>query len=148
MINATQISELREKTGAGVMDCKRALQEAEGDMDRAVELIKKKGLIKAQKRRERETGAGLLESYMHNGRVGVLLEMRCETDFVAHSEPFQNCAHELAMHIAAMDPHDVEQLLQQQFVKDESRTIHDLVNDVIAKTGENVRVSRFSRYEL
>jgi elongation factor Ts len=143
-----EITKLREVTGAGVMDCKRALEEAEGDFDKALELIKKRGAVIAEKKGERKTGAGLLESYIHMDRVGVLLELRTETDFVAKSEPFKNLAHELVLHIAAMAPDDVESFLAQPYVKDESIKIDDLIKSIIAKVGENIKVERFCRYEL
>jgi len=142
------VKKLRADTGAGVMDVNKALKEAGGDLDKAKVIIMEKGQIKASKRSGRETGAGVLESYIHNNRVGVLLELRCETDFVARSEPFRSLAHELAMHVAAMNPMDIEKLLQQPYIKDESQTIEQLVKGVIAKTGENIEVERFCRYEV
>ena len=144
----TDIQKLREKTGAGVMDCKRALQDAKGDFDRAVTLIQERGFVKAEKKQGRTTGAGLLESYVHNGRVGVMLELRAETDFVVRSEPFKTLAHELAMQIAAMDPADVTALLKQPYVKDESMTVEAFVKQTVAKVGENINISRFARYEI
>ncbi len=143
-----QIQKLREETNAGVMDCKKALEEAGGDFEKAKKNLYEKGLIKANQKSERATGAGLLESYIHNGRVGVLLELRCETDFVARNELFKELAHNLAMQIAAMNPENVEELLKQPSIKDESQTIEDLIKQYIAKTGENIRVERFCRYEL
>jgi elongation factor Ts len=148
MASAKDVQKLREATGAGVMDCKKALDEAQNDFDRALEIIKEKGVIKASKRAGRETGAGVLESYLHNNRVGVLLELRCETDFVARSDDFRKLAHDLAMHIAAMNPQDNEALLAQNYVKDESLTVDGLVKSVVAKTGENIQMERFCRYEL
>jgi elongation factor Ts len=142
------VKQLRDETGAGVMDCKKALEEAQGDLDKAKEIIQEKGLIKATKRAGRDTGAGILESYIHNNRVGVLLELRCETDFVARSDDFKNLAHNLVMHIAALNPKDIEALLEQPFVKDESQTIDQLVKGVAAKTGENTQIERFCRYEI
>lgn len=142
------IKKLREQTGAGVMDCKKALEEANGDFDKAKEIIKEKGIILADKKAERKTGAGLLKSYIHNNRVGVLLDLRSETDFVAHSDPVQNLAHELAMQIAAMNPANVDALLNQPYVRDENKTVNDLIKEVIAQTGENIKVERFCRYEL
>jgi len=142
------IKKLREITGAGVMDCQRALKEAGGDFDKAISFIHKRGEIIFQKRKERLTGAGVLKSYIHNGRVGVLLDIRCETDFVGRGEDFQNLANEVAMQITAMNPENVEELLKQPYVKDESITIGDLIKRVIAKTGENVKVERFCRYEI
>ncbi len=142
------IKKLRDMTGAGVMDCQRALKEAGGDFDKAVSLIRERGEVIAQKKKERTTGAGVLKSYIHNGRVGVLLELRCETDFVARGEDFQNLANEIAMQITAMNPENVEELLKQNYIKDESKTIEDLVKQTIAKTGENMKVERFCRYEI
>lgn len=143
-----EISKLREATGAGVVDCKKALEEAKGDFDKAVEIIKERGVVIAEKKGKRRTGAGVLESFIHNGRVGVLLELRTETDFVARSEPFRELAHEIAMQIAAMAPVGVESLLKQPYIKDESMSMEELVKSVIAKVGENIKVERFCRYEL
>ena len=142
------IQKLREKTGAGVMECKKALEEAKGDFEKAEKIIYEKGLVKASQKSERATGAGLLESYIHNQRVGVLLELRCETDFVAKNELFKNLAHNLTMQIAAMNPGNVEELLKQPFIKNEKETVEDFIKQHIAKLGENIRVERFCRYEL
>lgn len=144
----TVIQKLREETGAGVMDCKRALEEAGGDYNLAKQLIEKQGIAKAAKKAERETGAGLLEAYVHNGRVGVLLELRSETDFVAHSEPIKTLAHNLALHVAAMAPETVEDLLKQPYVKDESKTVEEVMKSAIALVGENLKVARFARYQI
>lgn len=146
MIN--DIKKLRELTGAGVMDCKRALEDADGDVEAAVKLIHERGLIKASKKGERKTGAGLIESYIHNERVGVLLELRCETDFVARADVFRNLAHELAMQIAAMNPENMELLFNQPYIKDESITVSELIKRGIATLGENIKVERFCRYEI
>jgi len=143
-----EIGKLREVTGAGVMDCKKALREANGNFDKAMEIIRERGAAIAEKRGERRTGAGVLESFVHNGRVGVLLELRTETDFVARSEPFQELAHEIVMQIAAMEPENAEALLKQSYIKDESMDVEGLINSVIAKVGENIKVERFCRYEL
>lgn len=142
------IQKLREQTGAGVMDCKKALEEAGGDFDKAVSLIYERGLVKARKKSDRQTGAGLLESYIHNERVGVLLELRCETDFVARAADFKTLAHELAMQIAALDPETEEALLSQPYIKDESKTVNDLIQAAVAKFGENIKIGRFSRFEI
>ena len=142
------IERLREITGAGVMDCKKALTEAKGDFDKAIELIRERGVVIAAKKSERKTGAGILESYVHLNRVGVLLEIRCETDFVARGEDFKNLAHEMVMQIAAMKPETIEELLKQPYIKDEAFTIDALIKQVVAKVGENIRVERFCRYEL
>jgi elongation factor Ts len=142
------IKKLREVTGAGVMECKKALEDANGDFDKAVELIHERGLIEAEKKSERKTGAGLIESYIHNERVGVLLELRCETDFVARSEMFRKLAHELAMQIAAMNPENIEMLLSQPYIKDVSITVEELIKRGVASLGENIKVERFCRYEV
>ena len=148
MIDASKVQKLREMTGAGVMDCKKALLDANGDFDRAKELIQERGLLKVEKRAGRETGAGLVKSYVHNGRIGVLLDLRAETDFVVRSEPFQQLAQELVMQIAAVDASNVEELLKQPYIRDEARTVGDLIKDVIAKVGENVQVNKFYRIEI
>ena len=142
------ITKLREMTGAGVMECKKALDEAQGDFDRAKDIIFERGIARAEKKSERATGAGLLETYIHNGRVSVMLELRCETDFVARNEKFQTLAHDIAMHIAAMDPANVEELYAQPFIKDASLTIEELVKQAIGTIGENMKVERFARFEL
>jgi len=141
------VQKLRDITSAGVMDCRKALIEADGNIDAAVKIIHEKGLAKVEKRADRETGAGLVQSYVHNERIGVLLRLSAETDFVVRSEPFRALAHDLAMHIAAAAPKDVEELLAQPYVKDESRTVKDVVGEVIAKVGENVTVGEFYRVE-
>ena len=143
-----QVQKLRELTSAGVMDCKKALEEAGGDYEKAKKVIAEKGVAKAEKKSDRATGAGLLESYIHNGRVGVLLELRVETDFVAHSEPVKQLARDLALQISAMAPESVEDLLKQPFVKDQDRKVKDVINDYIAKLGENIKVGGFVRYEI
>lgn len=158
------IKELREETGAGVMDVKRALEEAAGDTDRARENLRERGLAAAAKRAERETGQGVIDAYIHGGgRIGALVEVNCETDFVANTDEFRSLVRDIAMQIAAMSPSvvapedrtaDLEGpdsevcLLNQPFIKDASRTIGDLVKDAIARTGENIRVARFARFEL
>jgi elongation factor Ts len=139
---------LREETGAGVMACKKALEEADGDMEKAKACIAAWGVEKAEKKAERSTGSGMLEAYIHGGRIGVLVEMRCETDFVAKTDEFKELAHEVAMQIASMDPENVEELLAQPFIKDNSKTVEDVITAVIGKIGENMRIERFCRYEL
>lgn len=142
------IQKLRDITGAGVMDCKKALAEANGDMERAKNILRAQGVTKAGAKSERKTGAGVLDAYIHNGRIGVLLELRCETDFVARGDLFRALARDLAMHISAMNPADADALEAQPYVRDESMTVGDYVKSAIAKTGENIRVERFCRYEL
>lgn len=163
-VTTEMIKALREETGAGVMDAKRALDEAGGDPDKAKALLRERGLAAAVKRAERETNQGLVEAYIHaGGRIGVLVEVNCETDFVAKTPDFQQLARNIAMQVAAMQPLVVEAdqrttdmegsdeevvLMAQPFIRDGSRTIGDLVKEEIAKTGENIRVARFSRFEL
>ncbi len=142
------IQKLREITGAGVMECKKALEEANGDFDKAISIIHERGLVKAEKKKERTTRVGVLESYIHNERVGVLLELRCETDFVARSKEFKELAHNLVMQIAAMDPVGIDDLLKQIYIKDETIIVDDLIKRAIAKLGENIRIERFCRYEI
>jgi elongation factor Ts len=144
----SSIQKLRDITGAGVMECKKAFTDANGDFDAAVKLIHERGLTKVEKRAGRETGAGLIESYIHNERIGVIVDVRAETDFVVRSEPFRVLAHELAMQIAAIPSANVEELLAQPYIKDPSKTVHDIVKDVIARVGENVTVNAFSRLEI
>lgn len=146
MIDAIQ--QLRDMTGAGVMECKKALVEAGGDIAAAKKILYARGLAKAQTKSERKTGAGVLEAYIHNGRIGVLLEVRCETDFVARGDLFRSLARELVMHISAMNPADIDELQAQPYVRDESIAVGDYIKSAIAKTGENIRVERFCRYEL
>lgn len=141
------VQKLRDITSTGVMDCRKALIEANGDVDAAVKIIHEKGLAKMEKRADRETGAGLVESYIHNERIGVLLRLSAETDFVVRSEPFKALAHDLAMHVAAAAPKNVEELMAQPYVKDESKTVKDIVGEVIAKVGENITVGEFYRIE-
>jgi elongation factor Ts len=158
------IKELRELTGAGVMDAKRALEDADGEMKRATAILRERGAAAAAMRADRETRNGVVDAYIHaGGRIGVLVELNCETDFVANTEDFRTLARNIAMQVAAMAPQctspddrtpemegsDEEVvLLAQPYIRDGSRTIGDLVKEVVAKTGENIRVSRFVRYEL
>ena len=193
-ITTQMIKELREKTGAGIVDCKKALQEAGGDIEKAVEILRKKGAAKAAKKAERATAEGIVVSYIHaGGKVGALVELNCETDFVARTEDFKALGHEIAMQVAAMAPeyvsredvpaeivekekevlkeqalaegkpeHIVEKivegrlskffsekcLLEQPWIKDDSKTIRDLLTDCITKLGENIKVRRFCRFEV
>ena len=164
-VHVDVIKDLRLKTGAGVMDCKRALEEAKGDVQQAEEILKQQGLAGIAKRAERETREGLVNSYIHTGgRLGALVEVNCETDFVARTPELQALAHDLAMQIAAMpstsyvDRSEVKEdesrpieevvLLDQSFIKDPSRTVGDVVQEVMAKVGENLRVRRFARFAL
>jgi elongation factor Ts len=193
-ITAAQVKQLREMTGAGMMECKKALQEAGGDVEKAVDLLRVKGAAKAAKRSGREAREGAVSSYIHmGGRIGVLIEVNCETDFVARNEQFQELVRDLAMHIAAMNPlavsaeeipaevvarermvalekvkadgkpenlhekivdgmlkrfYQESALLEQAFVRDDSKKVKDLVSEAAAATGENIVVRRFVRYAL
>lgn len=193
-ISATSVKELREKTGAGMMDCKKALEETKGNFDQAIDWLRAKGLSKAAKKSGRVAAEGMVTSYIHaGGRIGVLLEVNSETDFVARNEEFVNFTRDVAMHIAAMGPQYVQQadvdetarekekavlrakaieegkkpefldkildgqikkwaadicLLDQKFVKNPDKTVGDLLNELIAKIGENLVIRRFVRFEL
>ena len=122
------------------MECKKSLEEAGGDLEKAEKIIEIKGIVRAEKKGERSTGAGHIETYIHAGRIGVLLEMRCETDFVARSDQFRSLAHEIAMQVAAMAPETTEKLLKQAYIKDPATSIENLIKKSIALLGENIKV--------
>jgi len=193
-VTAQQVKELRERTGAGMMDCKSALVEAEGDLERAAEILRKRGLAAAAKKAGRVAAEGAVGSYIHGGgKIGVLVEVNCETDFVARTDEFQQLVRDIAMHVAAADPRYLSRdevteevlakereifrqraldegkpenvvdrivegrlgkfyaeavLLEQPFVKDPDKTVQEMVAEKIAKIGENIRVRRFTRYQL
>lgn len=147
-VTAQMIKQLREKTQAGFSDCKMALEEAVGDMKKAEEILRKKGFEKAAKKAERETKAGLVESYVHGGRIGVLVSLLCETDFVARTDEFKHLAHEIALQVSSMDPKDVSTLLKQEYIRDGSKTIEELIKETIAKVGENIQIGDFKRSEI
>jgi elongation factor Ts len=147
-ISIDEIKRLRELTGVGITDAKQALQAANGDFDKALSEMREKGLTKAEKRGEREARSGLIGSYVHDGRIGVLVEVNCETDFVAKTDEFKGLVKDLTLHIAASDPQDNDELLDQPFVKDPAKTIGEVVKEVNAKLGENIVVRRFSRMAL
>ena len=163
-VSVNSIKELREQTGAGIMDCKRALQETEGNMDEAQQYLINKGISSAAKKASRVTNEGLIEAYIHSGgRIGALVELNCETDFVARTDDFKTLAHDVAMQVAAMGPvyidvDDVPEeetgdpqglcLLQQPFIKDPAISIKDLVQQAIGKLGENVKIGKFTRFSL
>jgi elongation factor Ts len=171
------IKQLRDQTGAGMMECKTVLTEADGDLDKAAGLLRTRGLARAEKLSGRQAKQGLIDAYIHGGRLGALVELNCETDFVARTDAFREVAHDLAMHIAAANPQYVDRsaipaeileerraeygdeakletffqevcLVDQPWIKDARRTIGDLVKELAAKTGENVRVGRFARFAL
>lgn len=147
-VKVDEIKKLREQTGAGIADCRKALEESGGDFEKAKKWLKKKGLDKAVEKSAREVKAGLVETYSHGGKVGVLVELLCETDFVAKTEDFKNLAHELALQIASMKPDSVSELLAQEYIRDASQTIDQLIKSVVGKLGENIKVGRFERIEL
>jgi len=147
-VDVNLVKQLREETGAGIADCKNALEESAGDMAKAKEILKQKGLDKAGAKSDREAGEGIVEAYSHNGKIGVLVELRCETDFVAKTEDFKTLAHELALQIASMNPEDAEGLLKQDYVRDPSIKVEDLIKMSISKLGENIRVASISRIAL
>ena len=192
-ITAAMVKELREKSGAGMMDCKKALTETNGDMDKAVDFLREKGLASVAKKSSRIASEGIVESYIHGGRIGVLVEVNSETDFVAKNEEFKNFVKDIAMQIAAVAPkyvsreevpaeeveheknvlteqargenkpeHIIEKmvegrlekfyeeicLLDQDFIKDSDKKIRDILNELIAKIGENIKIRRFVRYEV
>jgi elongation factor Ts len=158
------IKELREQSGAGVMECRNALVEAEGRLDGALEILKKQSLVKVEKKKSRTAAQGLIDSYVHaGGRIAALVELNCESDFVARTAEFKQLAHDLAMQVAAMDPQyitpeeipedsgldpAVVSLTAQAFIKDPSVTIGDLINRLIFRLGENVKVSRIVRFAI
>lgn len=158
------VKNLRLTTGAGVMDCKKALEEANGDIQKAEELLKERGMVVAAKKASRETREGVIEAYIHSGnRLGGLVEVNCESDFVARTDELRSVAHDIAMQVAAMSPAYVTSedmpdddqrppeevcLLLQPFIKDSSRTVGDVVQETIALVGENIRIGRFTRFAL
>lgn len=148
-IDLALLKKLRLETSASIADCRAALDESKGDYKKALELIKKRGLERAEKKAGRETSQGIIEAYIHQGgKVGVLVEILCETDFVAKTDEFKHLAKEVAMQIAAMNPKDVADLLKQEYIRDSSQTIDKLVKGVIGKLGENITVKKFTRFEI
>lgn len=148
-MNPNQIKQLRNETGASFSHIRAALDEAEGDSTRAKEILQKKGLEVAAKKESRATKAGIVEAYVHHGAtIGVLVELRCETDFVARNPSFKEFAHDIAMHIAATNPHDLPSLIGEHSIKDESKTIGEMIAARSASFGEHVEVGRFIRYAL
>lgn len=160
-VSVELVRTLRDQTGAGIMECKEALEGSDGDLEKAATVLREKGLASASKRVGRDTNEGVIETYLHTGgRVGAMVELGCETDFVARTEEFQKLAHDIAMQVAAMGPVYVDQgeieegdsrppaqisLMQQPFIKDNSSSVGELVRELAAKVGENIRVVRFTR---
>lgn len=163
-ISTEMIKELRGQSGAGIMDCRNTLIAVEGDLAQALQILKEKGLLKAEKKAERATTQGLVEAYIHTGgRIGAMVEVNCETDFVARTDEFKELAHNLAMQIAAQAPKFITEeelpeeadtelqtacLLLQPYIRDPGRTVRDIIVETVARVGENIRVSRFARFEL
>lgn len=193
-VNASQVKELREKTGAGVMECRKALQETNGDIEEAVKVLRKQGLKTAAKKSERTTSEGRIGNYVHfGGKIGVIVEVNCETDFVAKTPDFETLVKDISMHVAALNPKYLSRdvvpaevvneernaclteaknsgkpdniiekivegkmdkfyksicLLEQSFIKEESNTIQDILTQAIAKLGENIKITRFARFEV
>ena len=148
MISIEQIKKLRNITGISITECKKALEESRGDIKKAKEILRKMGRDVAQKRLGRETKEGIINNYIHAGKkIGVMIELNCESDFVARLEDFQKLAHELCLQIAALSLEETP-LLEQLWIKDQSKTIKDLMDEYIAKFGENIIIKRFIIYEL
>jgi len=163
-ILTSRVKELREQSGAGIMACRNALLETEGNMKKALEILKERSLLQVKKKAERSATQGVVEAYIHTGgTIGAMVEVNCETDFVARTAEFKELAHHLAMQVAAIGPQfvsreeipegaDIEPeeacLLLQTYIKDPDKTVQDIINETIAKVGENIKVSRFARFEL
>ena len=149
MVDINLLKKLRQETGVSIADCRKALEEADNNYDKAKENLRKSGLEKAAKKSERATSQGVIDAYIHaGGRVGSLIEVSCETDFVARTNEFKELTHEIAMQVAAMNPASVEELLQQDYIRDASKTIGDMVKETIAKIGENIVIKRITRFEM
>jgi elongation factor Ts len=143
------LKEIREETQASIADVRKALEESDGDHKKALEWLRKRGAEIAQKKADRETNQGVVEAYVHgNGKIGVIVALLCETDFVGRTDEFKKLAHEIAMQISAMNPKNVDELLSQEYIRDPKFTIEDLVKEAIGKIGENIKVREFSRIEL
>ncbi len=148
-IDLQQLKKLREETSASISDCRTALDESKGDYKIALAWLKKRGLEKAEKKSDRDTSQGIVESYIHQGgKVGVLVVLLCETDFVAKTDEFKNLAREIGMQIAAMDPESLEELLKQEYIRDTSLTMEALIKSVIGKLGENITLREFKRFQV
>jgi elongation factor Ts len=148
-IDLKTLKKLRDETAASIADCRKSLDESNGDYSKALSWLKKRSVEIAAKKASRETSQGIVDAYIHQGgKVGVLLEILCETDFVAKTDDFHHLARELEMQIAAMNPKDVDELLKQQYIRDGSQTIEQLVKGIIGKLGENIIVKRFQRFEI
>jgi len=148
-VSLEELKKLRNETAASIADCQKALEESKGDYKKALLWLKKRGIEKAEKKQNRETSQGLVECYIHqNGKVGSMIEILCETDFVARTDDFKKLAHEVAMQVAAMNPKDVETLLKQEYIRDSSTKMGDLIKGVTGKLGENITVRKIIRFEI
>ncbi len=148
-ITTEAVKELRDETGVSVMQCKKALEEAGGDKEKALAILAKKSGDIAKKKGDRTFGAGVVASYIHNTKdIGAMIVLSCETDFVAKTDEFKHLAREVAMQVAAMDPNDVETLLKMDYIRDGSQTIESMVKEAIHKTGENIVIKKFERFAL
>ncbi|MBD3208617.1 MAG: translation elongation factor Ts [Candidatus Nealsonbacteria bacterium] len=148
MVDIKQIKELRDATSVSITECKKALKEADGDFEKAKQVLMERGREIAENRAARETAEGIIDSYIHaGGRVGVMIELHCESDFVARSEDFQQLSHEICLQIAAMDPEETP-LMEQPWIRDPKKNIKELIEEYITKFGENITLERFVRYEL
>lgn len=148
-VTVEQIKSLRAKTGLGIHDVKQALEASGGDETKAISWLKEKGLSTVAKKADRATSQGLVDTYVHGGgRIGAMVEVNCETDFVARNNDFKIFVHDLTLQVASMNPENVDELLKQEFFKDTSKTIQDYLNETITKIGENIKISRLSRFEL
>lgn len=148
MIEAKEVQKLREETGAGVIASKQALEQSGGDFRKAKMILAENAEAIVKKKAERAATKGLIEVYVHGGRIGVLLELAAESDFVTRNAEFRELAHDLALQIASMNPKNTEELVEQAFIRDESKTVGQLLAEKIAKIGENIQIKRFIRYEL
>lgn len=149
MITTEQIKELRDITGVSVMQCKKALEEVGGDIEKAKAILKEISRSNAEKKQNRELKSGIVASYIHGeGAIGAMVELLCETDFVARNDGFKSLARDIAMHVAAMNPESVDEVLGQEFIKDPSLTIQDLINGAVQKFGEKTEIARISRFSV
>lgn len=149
MVTAQQIKELRDKTGVSMSSCKKALEEAGGNIEKALSVLQRESAKSAEKKANRTLGAGVVEAYIHNNKkTGVLIELMCESDFVSGNEDFRTLAKDISMHIVASNPSDLNELSSQSYIKNPAITIKELVNQAIQKFGEKIEISKFSRYSL
>lgn len=147
-VDKEQLIKIRQETGLSVMEIKRALEETDNNYDQALKVLKQRGVEVMSKKQARAATQGIVDAYSHNGRIGVLVEVNCETDFVARNEDFKNFVHNLSLQISAMAPSNVEELMTQPFVKDESQTVGQLLSALTSKLGEKLVIKRFVRYEI